>query len=209
MSRIPSINITESNLMLVLRSIFTEAAFSNMQLEKLANHILCLAKPYSITNRKIILSNNQLEKKVTKLNASNRNDADLFANILLNIRRKLNHRGIQQIKPNTKDWLLIKDIAGYANQFCDEFDLNRRDGYILYINIGISKMNKFSLIKFPNMLAGISEHYAAQLELYNDEDPEETKLIHNLYQNIITEKTGFPTDYTKNPEKYIYFIKIK
>jgi len=207
--RSPSINITESNLILVLKKIYTAEALNDKQIEKLASRILCLAKPFSISNRKIILDSLHLEKKVTKLNASNRNDADLFSNLLLNIRRKLKHRGIQQIKPNTKDWLLIKDITGYANQFCEEFGLEKREGYIEFINIGVGKMSKFSLIKFPNMLSGISESYASAKELSKDSDPELTKQIHNLYQRIITDKTGLPTDFSKNPDKYIYFLRVR
>jgi hypothetical protein len=207
--RNPSINITESNLILVLEKVLVKNVHKAFDIEKLAKRILCLSKPYSITNRKILLDNNHLEKKITKLNASNRNDADLFANLLLNTRRKLRHRGIQQIKPNTKDWLLIKDITGQANQFCEEFDLEKRSGYLEYIETALSKMNKFSLIKFPNMLSGIIECYAAKAELLNDPTPSTTEAIHNLYQRMITEKTGLPTDYTKNPEKYLYFLKVK
>jgi hypothetical protein len=209
MKREPSINITESNLILVIQKIFTKEAMSEFEIKKLVIHILCLAKPFSITNRKILLDNNHLEKRITKLNASNRNDADLFANLLLNIRRKLKHRGIQQVKPNTKDWLLIKDITGYANDFCNEWNLDKREGYLEYINIALSKMNKFSLIKFPNMVQSISQTYEAKQFLFNDNSPEETLSIHNLYQRIITEKTGLPSDYTKNPDKYLYFLKVK
>lgn len=207
--REPSVHISHKNLVLVFKKIFKEEVFTHNSLNALATQVLTIAKPYSINNRTIIPNTKKVEKEVNKVLRSSRLDADLMANLIVSVRRKLKHRGIQQILPNSKDWNLVKNITQNANNFCDEFNLNQREGFIEYLQIGISKMNKFGLVKLTNMYESICLTYDSKLLITQDETPLLTKTIHDYYVQKTLEQTGLYEDYTKIPEKYIYFVKVK
>lgn len=201
--RDPSIHITESRL----GQILTDLGFDKPN--KLAKRIVSKAKIYPVNNRKLMVNNNKTEKKVNRVMVSKNSDAELFSLILLHTRRKLKHRGITQIKQNSRDWLTIKEIVVMANEFCETFKLDKKIGYVKFIEIGVSKMAKFMLVKFLNMGGAIIETYASILELEGDDKTLETEKLHNYYQSQILSKTGIITDYTKNPDKYVYFYRAR
>ena len=201
--RDPSIHITESNLARILG----ELGLPNHK--ELSKRIMKKSKLYPLNNRKISISTKKMGTKVGRVLSSNNSDAELFSNLLLHYRRKLKHRGISQIKQNSRDWLTIKEIVSNANEFCEEFEMDKREGYIKYITIGSSKMAKFMLNKFTNMGSSIIETYHSMVELESDDKPKETESIYDYYVNRILSKTGIPIDYKDKPDKYIHFYKAR
>jgi len=208
MSREPSIHITEKNLILVLNNIFNAKTIILSNIDKLAKQILTSSKPYSINSRNVIVNNQKLEKATNKLVKSSRLDADVMANLIVNVRRQLKHRGIQQILPNTRDWNLVKSLTKLANDFCNEFELEQREGYLNFLKIGISRMNKFGLVKLTNMYELICSVYDSRTQIQKDGDSEGTRDIHDYYFKKVLEKTGIPESYIDKPEKYLYFLKV-
>jgi hypothetical protein len=201
--RDPSLHISESNLTRILREIGIPKA------AEVAQQLIKKGKLHTLNNRKLTVSTKKMEKKVNRILNSTTADAELFSQLLLHTRRKLKHRGLTQIKQNSREWLIIKDIVSLANEFCETFKLEKREGYIHFINIGISKMNKFMLIKFNPMGNSIIETYSAMLELEDDDSPKKTESMHQFYQSQILSRTGIPIDYSKNPDKYVYFYRCK
>lgn len=203
MGREPSIHITKSKLKQILFNIFE---VDKRDVDTVTNEILKRAKPYSLTNRLLI---NQLnEKKVERINNSDISDASLFSSILLTVRRKMKHKGLTQIKTGSRDWLMVKEITMLANNFCQENDLTKRQGYIEFINIGVGLMGRFMLMKFLGLSEAISNRYDVLQELRQDNNKELTEKMHKLYQRLMIENTGGFVNYQNLPEKYVYFYRL-
>ncbi len=211
MKRDPSIHVTESELALALTLTIDRDNIHKINNKELAKQLTSLLKTKTLINRSIIVSNDKLEKKTKKLLSSSRGDADLLANIIYNSRKKRKHRGIKPIKPNSRDWGSLKELTALVIDFCNEFELNKREGFIRYIEIGFSKLSSPNnlITKLLNMYEGISQFHNAKIELDKDESPTVTKAIHDMYCIQVISKTGLPMDYEDQPEKYLYFYKLK
>lgn len=210
MKREQSIHITKDRLLEIVDSLMREQKHGvSYSSEMFVNKLFILAKPYSISTRNISVSNDRLEKKVKRIINSSRVDADLFAQLIYAIRKKMKHRGISLIKPGSKDWDLVKEITASALNFCEEFDLRRREGFIQYIEIGINKMIKFNLNKFPNMVETISETYSAIQEINSDSNPEATQEMYDFYIGYIADYTGIFENLKELPDKYVWFVRAR
>lgn len=176
----------------------------------LAKELVTRAKTHSCSSRAILVSNKKVEEKITKLKLSNRSDAGIFAQMLLICRRRLKHRGLMLIQPGDPEWFNIKEATKHATDFCNEFGISSiKVGYGAYIEIGLGMMKNFSILKFKTLHASICNIYEAQQEIDRDKEPTSTKLAHDTYLAIVSEKTGMATGYEKSPEKYRYFIQVK
>ena len=207
--RIPSLHITEKTLRSFLEKELGES-YPEIDYKSLAQRILCLSKTYSLSYRRIQVSNDKMMRKAEKLNLNNKSDAGLFSQILIMSRKRMKHRGIQIIKPGEKDWWMIKELTSLATQFCKEFSLPNKIGYTKYIQIGLSLMKNYSINKFKGLHAVIVNRYDATLELEQDKEPDETERAYKVYTKILNEKVGFDfEDYKGNPIKYVSFKKAK
>ena len=140
MKRQPSIHVTELELALALDKVFSRELLYGNDINILAKQLVTLLRTKTLINRSIIISNDKVENKARRILASNRGDADLMANIIYNYRKKLRHYGITQIKPGSRDWTTLKEITKLALDFCNDFGLNKREGFIDYITIAYSKV---------------------------------------------------------------------
>lgn len=201
--REPSLHITRTNLIKVIGNYFDNDIFPA---EEIADSIMKAAAPYSISSRSISITNDRIEKKAKKILASTRNDANLFAQLLQLNRQKLRHRGVRQIKPNSREWGMIKELAGMALDFSNEFEIERKEGFRIFIQIGLSKMKKFQLNKLLNMYEGICEDYEGKQAILNDPNREFTDKLYKEYVSLIIQKTGIDVDYSE-PSTYKYFIE--
>ena len=211
MTRVASIHISEQELSNILKTLLNVSGSSvKWDTDSLSKAIVKRAKNKSLSHRSISVTNDKLQKKTEKVKLTNLSDTAKFAKLLTLVRQKLKHRGVKPIKAGDPDWLLLKSIASNANQFQAEFELKKQIAYEQYITIGLSKMKKFSLTKFPRMHEAISNDYEAISKINLDPTPMETKRTFNHYQDIIIRKAGFPDfDMSDDPQKYCVFIEIK
>lgn len=206
--RDPSLHIKKSDLKKVLKNIVNP--FDNgLDHDKLADMIFYQAKPYSVHSRTVTVTNDRIEKKAKKLVGASRLDADLLSQLIYARRKILKHRGISRIKPGGRDWEMVKEITAQALAFTNEFELTRKYGFTQYIDIGISKMQKFTLNKFPAMYEGICERYIALEEIKKDKDSEMTLEMYNGYCQRVLENTGIHEQLDKIPEKYVWFVRAR
>jgi len=206
MQRQPSLHISESNLVKVLLKL--DVCSNEQESKQLAYQILRAGKKYTITSRKIHVKTKKVEKKAAKLIMSSSDDATNFSKILHLMRKKARHRGINIIKPASRDWGMVKEVTKLALDFCIDFDLSKESGFKMYVELGLAKMKKFSLMKFNNSHQSICEEYSALLEIKRDSYPEQTLMVCRIYNQRLLEKSGIDTDYSKIPDKYIYFIEV-
>jgi hypothetical protein len=193
--------------------ILIESGYAGMghyQATEFATDIFRRAKAHSLHTRSMTISTERLEKQGEKLLKSSRGDADLFARLIYTVRiNKYRHRGIDPIKPASKDWGVIKEVTAHALDFSNQFILTRKYGFTKYIEIGISKMKRFNIHKFSNMREGIYETYQAMKDIESDDDREMTKSIYSTFQRHIIEHTGIHDNLEELPEKYVWFVRAR
>ena len=209
MTRDPSLHITKSRLEKILKEIVNPHD-NGIDHKGLAKEIMKRATAHSIHTRSITVTTERIEKKGGKLLSSSRLDAALFAQKVYHIRKgKFKHRGITPIKPGSRDWEVLKEVTGQALEFKEEFHLTREKGFHVYIEVGISKMQKFMINKFLGMHEGICERYQAIVEIEQDDDSIMTKSMYKHYNDFIVSNTGIYTDLTEIPERYIFFVRAR
>jgi len=201
--RDPSLHITKSDLKKILKTLLPEK-----DEEKMADKIFKKARLYTPHSRKFVVTSKKSQTKAERISSSSIKDAELFSLILLHKRKSMKHRGLKQIKAGSRDWLIVKDIVNIANEFCETYELEKREGYIEFINIGIERMAKFMLVKLLNMGTSIIDIYGFKKQLEQDDTPKQTEEIYKFYRSQIISKTGLFVDYSK-PEKYVYFLLVK
>lgn len=195
--REPSIHITESKLRELLIQHGIEQSYTMS--------ILKQATKYQLTNRKTLSTNDTTRKIQRKISQATKEDVQLFAQVLLLVRRAKRHRGINIIKEGSRDFLQLKEITRLALDFCNDFGIiNKKGGFQEYIQIAVSKMNKFSLNKINSMHQGICDAYEAleEIRAYNQTDID---AAYEEYTSRVLDKIGFTNDYRNQPEKFVYF----
>jgi len=205
MRREPSIHITKASLIEIYRTM----GFGHYQSVSMADELFHYARPHSVHTRSITVSTERMEKKAKKLLHSSRRDADLLAQLIYATRKRMKHRGISQIKAGSKDWGVLKEITAHALDFANEFNLQRRYGFLKYVEIALSKMKKFNLNKFLPMYQGVCETYQGVIEIEEDKDKEMTEELYKIYSQRVIEHTGIHDETEKLPEKYVWFVRAR
>lgn len=175
-----------------------------------AREIVSAARTKSISSRSIISSNKKMEEKTAKIKLAGRSDTGVFAQLLLLIRRKYHHKGLQLIEPGMPDWVNLKETCKLATEFAREFGLTLKQGYTEYLNIGMGMMKNFSLYKFKSMHSVICNVFECTLEIQRDKTPSHTTMLYELYLRKVNQKLGWENnDYKDNPTKYVCFVRAK
>jgi len=197
--RDPSIHIRKSNLTCLLK----EHGLSQKDIES----ILTQARKISCDNRSVSITNDKLKKDLTRVLKSSKGDTNLLADIIYSVRIKLKHRGIKKLHETDRDWLQLKELTKLCNQFCEDFELDKRAGYIKYISLAFPKIQSMRayVSKFINMYESICSQYEAVGKLKEDKNPEETQELHDLFISKVADRTGIFETYMNNDQKMLAF----
>lgn len=203
--REPSIHITKSQFEEILNTL----EVNNFPVEA----FFVIARKEAINHRAVLVSNNKNTKRVNNILLASKGDAALVADILYATRIKLKHRGVRKINEgNQKDWVACKKLADICNTFCNDFGLDTREGFIKYIELGISRMTDVrNLIqRLIGMQENITEAYQSQKELseLNRSQLNMVISIKDYYYRKIADATGI-YDNVDKPEKLIHFLRLK
>lgn len=200
-------HIRKDHLVTILKGVLrNERCLRIEDYDRIADQLLKAARRYSLTNRKITISNDKLLRQSRKLAASLQSDASFFSTCLVQIRRKFKHRGINQVQPGESEWLQLKEVCSLATDFCNEFGLERREGYLTYCEIAMGKMKNYSLNKFKSLHKAICDDYEAINIIKKDKFPSMTERAHTIYCALISERIGYAQGYKDMPNKYQYFV---
>ena len=96
-----------------------------------------------------------------------------------------------------------------CNKFCEDFQLDTREGFIKYIELGIKKMdgNYNNLLnRLASMSEKISDLYSATLEMEGDSG--NAKAIHDYFIKRVADVTGIYESFVNQPDKYIHFVRL-
>ena len=211
MKREPSIHVTEKNLALVLKDVLVEYYDMKIDNKLLAQLLVQKAKSLPANGRSIIVSNDKLEKKTKVILSASKKDAFLMADIIYYVRKKKRHRGVTKIDQNHREWGQLKKLTNCCIEFCNEFELPKRRGFIEYVTNGMNLITSTRgyIGKLISMQERLSNEYELVILIEDDENAKETRLIHDYYISMIVNKTGLREDYRKQPTKYINFLKVR
>jgi len=201
--REPSIHITKSQFEEILNTLEVD----NFPVEA----FFVIARKEAINTRAVVVSNKGTTKKVTNLLLASKGDATLVADIIYATRIKLKHRGVRKINEgNQREWANCKKLAEICNIFCQDFQLDTREGFIKYIEIGLKRMTDYRnlLQRLISMQENITNQVSAEIELSEDKDPGYTKDIHDYFIKRIANATGIYESYENQPEKYVHFMRL-
>lgn len=205
MNRQASIHITE----LQLTEILQKYNFVGYKPSLISRFVCNYAKGISLNHRAIPITNDKLKRDTNKITASLKINANLFSQTLLLLRRKEKHKGLQLITPNHKDWLQLKEVCNLATEFCNEYNLDLKDGYKKYISIGLLKAKNFNLLKLKTLHSAIYNYFESEQVIIKDKNKDLTEEAHNIFLKIVSDRIGYFSGYKDNFEKYQYFCKAK
>lgn len=209
--RIPSLHITEDKLILVINRIKKDVELNKLSTKELANRILYESRGVSCNNRSIKITSERIEKKAKQLLRAGKKDTYLLADLIYNLRKKKRHKGIRKINEEDREWGQLKKLASVCIDFCNDFELERRKGFLIYLELAFPKITSTRqyISKFINMSESIAQEYEFIQEIQSDTNPTETREIHDLYVSTIARRTGIPEPYDKMPDKYVYFKRVR
>ena len=128
----------------------------------------------------------------------------------------MKHVGVTKIKQTDQTWGQIRQLTTVLNQFCDNHDLEKRAGYIAFIELGLKMMTKakrpnfnFAASWMVQKASYIDSRYTTEESIRNDPYPQNTREIMSIYQSKVSEMTGMYVDYTQNPSEYVYFVQAR
>lgn len=205
--RDPSIHITRSTFEKLLQDL--EIAYFPTE------SFFLMARKSSVDSRAVMASNKKTTKKLDNITLASHGDANLVADLIYATRIKLHQRGVRKItEANSREWNCCKQLAEICNNFCNDFNLETRAGFITYIEIGLSRVtsNRNLVQKLISLADSISVRYEIDREVKDYQCTESIKReVHDIYQyyvKYIANSTGIYEDFKGDPEKYIHVCKV-
>ena len=210
MKREPSIHVTESILLRLIREFYDFDDLTEEHALEMRDYIMSRAHNYSLESRQIQITNQKIADKVLNKVVDDKTDISLLSTLIYSIRKDLKHRGIKPINNNSAEWTQLKKLTKVVNEFCNEFELGKREGYITYIRNGLKKISSYRgyITKLYDMSESLSNEYQATLEISNDKNARLTQTLHNYYIGKIAIKTGMKESFLSNPLEYVIFVRL-
>ena len=132
--RDPSIHIKESDLIELLKDYIPKGKVLEITKK---------AKKYACIKRSMVATNQKQRKVVNTLLSSDKEDASLVAQIIQMLRIKQGHTGVRKIKENGREWPQIKELTNACNSFCEVNNLDKKEGYVKYLEIAFKHIKSF------------------------------------------------------------------
>jgi len=206
MKREPSLHITKSTLYALIIE-YSDKLQERIPATDLVEFLMSRGKKYSIYHRSSLEFKSKDKKKIRSITYSTTGAAQMFASLLQSIRKQRKRKGTEIIKEGNKKWSQIKEASELATDFCKTFSLKQREGYIIYINLGMDLMNNYNLLQLNSKHEELCQSYENETLICNDINSDITDEIFNTYVSLVLDKTGMNPDYVELPNKYIYFVK--
>lgn len=172
-----------------------------------------MARGYSLDHRSVMLSNQKMQKTVTRRVSSSVGDANLLADVIYSSRVRLKHVGVTKIKQTDMQWAQVKELVPVINEFCSTFNLQKRQGYIAYVETGLKLMAKSKRVNYNYCASWLLQKsdwvistYESEVEISTDKYPEETRQVHDIYCTKVLEMTGMSNNYSKDSSQYVNFL---
>lgn len=210
--REPGIHITQARLRTLMLEFHDYADGADDMVDEMIEYIVQESPKYTLEKRSVNITRGKLAKQVMSKVVNDKSDSSLLSSVIFSVRKSLKHRGIRPITNETaRDWASLNKLAPVINQFCQEFDLSKREGYIKYIQIGLSMFTSYNhfLLKLIDLSEKISTEYDSLDQIAHDTNKSLTKQIHDYYVQRINKKTGIMESFIDNPKTYLNFVRVR
>lgn len=125
-----------------------------------------------INSRVVVVRKNKRSKKVCKILVGCKGDGGLVGDIIYGSGIKVKDRGVRKIREREgRNWGVCKKIGEVCNELCEDFELDRGEGFIKYMEVGMKKMegNYNKVVKrLCCMWEKIWDLYCGRLEMEDD-----------------------------------------
>ena len=174
------------------------------------------ARNFSLDHRSVLSTNSKTRISVEKRVSSSINEANLLSDIIYAVRIKMKHISVFKIKQIYNQWAQIKSLVPTVNSFCEKYGFKQREGYIKFVETGLKILSTTKRANY-NYCASwmlqkvdwILNKFESDKLLAEDEFPEETTKMHDIYVSLIAEKTGIWNNYKGDPLQYVNFYWAK
>jgi hypothetical protein len=204
MKRDPSLHITKSNLVKVLKAALIP--FEDADIERIFEK----AAVYQIKNRYLLKAVGKDGKAVKKVMDNTSGNVQMFNRLLNQLRLKANHRFTSVIGKGTSEYVILMEIASLAEAFKLKYKIDATDeAYTYYIESGLELMgNKYGLSKFKYYNTSICETFECAVEISEDKTKDDTKAFQECWKVIMLERVGeCPT--IKKVSDYVHLVRGK
>lgn len=209
--REPSIHITFTKFKEIWNQVDGRKLSNKTLLE-----IFKMARGYSLDHRSVFTNNKKQAKKVTNRTSASISDTNLLADIIYSSRIQLKHVGVTKIKQTDSQWMQLKQLVPVVNEFCERYNLKKRQGYIIFVDtaLGLMRTSKRANYAFAaswmlKQVGWIINKYEAETELLLDNHHQETKYVHDLYCSTVAEMTGLSNNYVRDSLQYVNFKRAR
>lgn len=155
----------------------------------------------------VVASNAKTKRKIERTIETEEQITDIFNRILTIERKNRNPRSpAPAILPNTKDYLLLKEVAQLAKQFAEDWNIEPlQEGLKKYITVGMDLMEKkYALNKFKYYHPKIYDYQECERALEEDSDTEGSA---EFFRTYVAEMKRYSTAQVKIQEmEYLHII---
>ena len=202
--RNPSIHIRRSDLVAIFKSMYLDVSAARI------DDIMREAMKRSIRNRIMVELPAKARQKAARIVETETDWVDIFNGIYMSVMLENN---IQTISIHKKDpqYLTLKEITGQAINFCEAFDTPYREGFKIYIQLGVTLLNKkYSLYRLKAVADRIAAVYRDTLTINNDPTPELTIKIYSYWKVAMQKYAGIEfIEVNQHTDKYVHFVYAK
>jgi hypothetical protein len=206
--REPSLHIGKQQLDRLIREWIQTSKLA-IKSEGLVKYIFKNGRKYALRHRSILESSEQVIEKTSRLKNTPIATALEFSKLSTVIRKKkYKHTGVRLItQKDTAQWQHILIASSMAVQFCKDYKLKNREGFVIYLEAAIGMIKPFGFNRIKAYDEKIRLYYEAQKEINNDENLVGTNTIYEIYQQRVLDKTGMVMNYATRPEEYVHFVR--
>jgi len=201
--REPSIHIKISRL----REVLIELGEGELKEDYIIESIISASKKDNLSHRSMLVDTKKMEKVASKAITSTSSDTDYFNQLLFLIRKKHKHRVRAKFDKGSREFTTIQKASELAIDFCNEFKLDRKEGFTKYIEIYLKLSGKKTWLN--NLVSKFDYYcsfYESELAILNDMNKEFTNHLLSLFEHEIMRVTGVVEKIT-NQLDIVHFVK--
>ena len=196
--RDPAIHIRRSDLFKILVDFGIN--------DKDMPEIMKRASKFSIKNRVNLTLTAKSRQKAQRVIEANTDLVESFNQVYMIVMQELNIKVIAIHKGNPQ-YLSLKEIAQQAKEFCDLFELDYSQGFLIYVRLGIKILNKkYSLYRLKSVADRIVDRYRTIMDVNNDQKPLDTNLMYKAWEDVVKKYFNVNLDVKNDMDKYVHFV---
>jgi hypothetical protein len=121
-----------------------------------------------------------------------------------------NHIKVLSMRKGNPQFLAFTEIASQAKEFCDLFELDYMQGFLIFLRMGVTILNKkYSLYRLKGASDRIVDKYRTMQTINNDPNQLSTQLMYAAWEKAVKKYFSVEIDVKNDMDKYVHFIFAK